>query len=1382
MLEYKGILINKLIYMSLNNVEQAKQLSNAPLNKENTQKFLSYIDSNFPNWWEQVSWLRTIVLDFQLKLSNSNEQWAQDAYQAIWKSRNERWVLADAIRPSTTRNPVTLAWGRNISGYSPSNAVTGNEWVDIIENDLGFISSKLPEWVTQSDALELAYKYIGKPLTGKNIKEFQANQRIWIDTVNIKIWVETYGEMLAKELQQLVSSHLHKNLIPNQIQEDLIALSTYGTPWTENMKALAYTLAHAERELREHNNNFEKDYLPLFNTLRASWIMRVAEDGETVQTSITKVQEEFDKFNKMPTEEVIQKLSNTTEVDSRSPYISLLAHRFKNEWYIISPNDNNEFQILDSKNSVIQLNISQENIGAIMILMASTNQDIVADRLEKNIGNNIFDTVVKEFEFKRENWEVWKAQDFVTDDVRTDSDVEKNKAACTSQISKKITELKNSLSLTTTTDTQKQEIRVWIQKLEIAKIFVNDQSIIADNSLQIAHNISSVRSEVARMFGSNPKDWAKNAGAIEAWDVKSFMIGQTPRLIIAGLFALLTKLLPSPFKEAALAWIGGITGLGMYEDAEKRGLISWNSNNLKGLNSLNVTTASSEENADILRNILTNAPAWIESRHKTVYARIVEKNEEWSHIRERGSLDTIFLYLSQDYELGQKKATDLDDLSSTTVWDTMSEYSKNELMGKWISGENVLSFVRLLKADDVSDTSDENIEDLFVVGQVTDSNNKLDITWVNGVVFSDQNDDINHLISRLSGISFGANNSMRDNSVRAKAEEALAKAHPWVLSWMGQAVAERTNLVADQVPTAENVWEVLEALRDITAAWDDLVTINGLIAIYEGINTNLTLNESVHTYLAEASEVYTITGQAYRGLENTVYWVQGWGQTVPTRPGNIVTPAMIDTLINDWEAHITSLSGNEDLKTDVTTAVENLRLYKIKMLDSQSRATGINSTERARLLWESDKALAEVIDGNPDVYLQTLRDLENQLGELKEAYISTDAYLAALSGNISELSTLQRLVRITTTNTEFETEATRIYDEVFTNGIAWNFKTHLESKNWELTTFTVSATDLPWIIAEQEAFDTIRDELLPRDWTTDIIWYFDITDDFVVEINGVNYVNIPASLSEIFKSIDPSFTPIAFDPSIVEAKQDELNTVLTTLGWSFDVSIPAITDVADTVQIDTQRDAIKARILEINSLPEAFRETKMSELKLEVSKTIDLFVTKIGTYWVSDTAEITILSNNYNEFIETDLGNTGNENFEDAYELKMQEITEYLILNTAIKDAPDTITPLLTEIAVLMGAWTIDASWNFIANSGHPFHRDVIDKVTTWITFAEMFAEIDSGILAYPTNIQTSINIKKWEIVWILAPGLPEISATWIRDTYGDVEGYLRRFYNTITQ
>jgi len=77
--------------------------------------------------------------------------------------------------------------------------------------------------------------------------------------------------------------------------------------------------------------------------------------------------------------------------------------------------------------------------------------------------------------------------------------------------------------------------------------------------------------------------------------------------------------------------------------------------------------------------------------------------------------------------------------------------------------------------------------------------------------------------------------------------------------------------------------------------------------------------------------------------------------------------------------------------------VENLRLYKINLLDEEVRADGVDPTRAAELRNSSDETLAAVIAASPEVYMQTLTNLEAELVGLKNTQTDTQAYLGALS-------------------------------------------------------------------------------------------------------------------------------------------------------------------------------------------------------------------------------------------------------------------------------------------------------------------------------------------------------------------------------------------------
>ena len=75
-----------------------------------------------------------------------------------------------------------------------------------------------------------------------------------------------------------------------------------------------------------------------------------------------------------------------------------------------------------------------------MLLLSVRDTHITEDRasLSENIANNIFDSVIAQYDFKNGNRR-WRAQDFiVSGTILTQSEVDSNKNQCISQINTKI--------------------------------------------------------------------------------------------------------------------------------------------------------------------------------------------------------------------------------------------------------------------------------------------------------------------------------------------------------------------------------------------------------------------------------------------------------------------------------------------------------------------------------------------------------------------------------------------------------------------------------------------------------------------------------------------------------------------------------------------------------------------------------------------------------------------------------------------------------------------------------------------------------------------------------------------------------------------------------
>lgn len=103
---------------------------------------------------------------------------------------------------------------------------------------------------------------------------------------------------------------------------------------------------------------------------------------------------------------------------------------------------------------------------------------------------------------------------------------------------------------------------------------------------------------------------------------------------------------------------------------------------------------------------------------------------------------------------------------------------------------------------------------MFVVGQISETENNLDITWVNG--FDERNRTINRNLVQISGLSFGVSQSLIGDSLRAEVEEILAGAQPGYLAWAAASVLDRVNLELDETnPTVESINTIITSLGEI---------------------------------------------------------------------------------------------------------------------------------------------------------------------------------------------------------------------------------------------------------------------------------------------------------------------------------------------------------------------------------------------------------------------------------------------------------------------------------------------------------------------------------------------------------------------------------------
>ena len=151
-----------------------------------------------------------------------------------------------------------------------------------------------------------------------------------------------------------------------------------------------------------------------------------------------------------------------------------------------------------------------------LILLATDGEDIFnRDMLKENIANNVFDYVVAELDLESPNNTPWQAGDFEVSPLKTQSEVDANKSLCISQLQAEINKLRATNNESSTNKSQKQSNILMIQKLEIAKIFVDDKSRLSDSSLEFARSLTNDREEIARALGMSEVELVELYNLIE---------------------------------------------------------------------------------------------------------------------------------------------------------------------------------------------------------------------------------------------------------------------------------------------------------------------------------------------------------------------------------------------------------------------------------------------------------------------------------------------------------------------------------------------------------------------------------------------------------------------------------------------------------------------------------------------------------------------------------------------------------------------------------------------------------------------------------------------------------------------------------------------------
>jgi len=1112
-----------------------------------------------------------------------------------------------------------------------------------------------------------------------------------IRNTNVQIW-ELRADINPSDLERAARQILDSNIetrnnrnvflyqtFINQVAslniwvDGIMGRQTLETIW--NNMALTQAFLQALGATREDGSVLPIDGINGIDTSRALqeylWVSPTDAAGLMV---VEQVVQAVEQLQRLTDEELLSRLETVNEwlprtAQEKRNYITEFSRRFTARHIIVRVDENNVHRLVDHTGASIDIWLSDVDIQAIMLLLSIRDTHVNEDRelLSENIANNIFDSVVAQYDFKNGNRH-WRAQDFIVSwTILTQTEVDANKTQCISQINTKIWELEQTLSQAQN-DIDRRNIRTQIQRLEIAYMYVRSQNTAFSwDALAIARNImQDQRAAIQALWGGEGIAEAIRWGT--PWEIRNALMANIPNFIIGWIFALLARLLPSPFKEIAYGIIGAIVGIGVFEDLQERWVIpSWNGLPT-GTNRPPVISPSLDNITDAMREILTLAPAWLESRHRQRYIDVIQKNNENNNHLERTKLNHTFLFLSQDPIFSEREvsAINTDNPNDSTIWESMSEYSKTQLQSLWVTTSDVIIFLRILKESN-SDTADTKMHDLFVVWQVTDMVNILDVTWVQGNEFENENRNINRHLSTLPGVSFWVSETIRWNSLRAEVEEILSRWQAGIISWLQENLATRTNIWSIPTPNLESIDTILSSLQTLfdRETGDNQATIGNIRLQYQSIREKLELEAHTYNYLREAEAIYTLPGRAYRTAEDFIYWVQWFGETIPTDRRETITPESIQVLIERGVTLLATLDTKPELQGQVRESIRNLRLHRVKILDDSSRERILTDTQRQEIIAQADSSLSEVVSAEPEVYMQTVRNLEINLAPLKNTRSTTQEYINMLSSNKSELSTLQRLTRINSWNTEFEALTDRVYWEMFTNGIAQNLRNHVTSQTTLLTNFTVRDTaDIPSLEARESELNTIAWQLIARPFGTDILSYFGISESFELTYEWETHMNLVALSSSILGRIDSSQTMIVFDTNILLTKRQELQAERNRLESEYTIVLPILsdTDLQDITKIQEYVAAVNAENTRILGLS-VRRDERMNELRAQVSSTIDRFTTQLR--WAPDTIDaITPIVSQYELLVTNSLWNARNESFVNLLREKYNliENQEYVLM------------------------------------------------------------------------------------------------------------------------
>jgi len=262
---------------------QLEAISSSTIKEKNLLRLAIYanlIDSNnIGNVIVERDWILNNMKATQVLINtiqpNGLSYWVDQNWKVNKEGRGDFRTGEDGIYWKVTQNCLKELFWLHIPLSAKASATTVTPSLEPSDTEkpdesLALISSSLPEGVSKEQALKLAYEHIGKPLTEKKIQAYQVQHNISIDTENIRVWAETYGEMYAKVIEKKLRNDMADGFISKELQWEILTLFSYANLQWKNISQVLLPYIYLIQ--REAKDAFKKDR---FNTIYGDFFEQV---------------------------------------------------------------------------------------------------------------------------------------------------------------------------------------------------------------------------------------------------------------------------------------------------------------------------------------------------------------------------------------------------------------------------------------------------------------------------------------------------------------------------------------------------------------------------------------------------------------------------------------------------------------------------------------------------------------------------------------------------------------------------------------------------------------------------------------------------------------------------------------------------------------------------------------------------------------------------------------------------------------------------------------------------------------------------------------------------------------------------------------------------